>query len=95
MLDLGIIDDEIEALESESETTYDVCQKLSCLYTVRNELKRRTGSAKKPPSEFLAAAVGANVTDLMKILDEHMESIRVLYPQEYDALIERIKALHE
>lgn len=95
MLDIEVIEDEITALEAETETTYDVCQRLACLYTVRDGLKRKTGTSKHQTSEFLAAAVGANVADLMKIMDEHMEAIKVIYPQEYDAIVARIKALHE
>lgn len=95
MIDSSIIDDEIEALEAE-ETTYDTCEKLACLYTVRRELKERKAEEKAlQSSDFLAASVGAPMADLMKVLDEHMEAIRALYPQEYEAVVSKIKSLHE
>jgi len=28
---------------------------------------------------------------VLKVIDEHMEAIMVLYPREYDALIEKIR----
>ena len=93
MLDLDIIDDEIGALESSVETTYDVCERLACLYTVRDHL--RSPSSPQPSSDFLAASVGAPVPDLMRVLNEHMEALRTVYPAEYDAVMSRIKSLHD
>ena len=95
MIDSSIINDEIEALEAE-ETTYDTCERLACLYTVRNELRRRDSEKRAAQSsEFLAASVGAPITEMMKVLDEHMEAIRALYPQEYEAVVSKIRSLHE
>lgn len=95
MIDASIIDDEIDALEQE-QTTYETCEKLACLYTVRRELKERKAEEKAlQSSDFLAASVGAPIADLMKVLDEHMEAIRALYPAEYEAVVSKIKSLHE
>lgn len=95
MIDVSIINDEIEALEA-GETDYDTCERLACLYTVRNEMRQREAEKKAlASSDFLAASVGAPITDLMKVLDEHMEAIRVLYPKEYDTVVSKIKSLHE
>lgn len=95
MIDASIIDDEIDALEQE-QTTYETCEKLACLYTVRRELKERKAEEKAlKSSDFLAASVGAPIADLMKVLDEHMEAIRALYPAEYDAVVSKIRSLHE
>ena len=44
-----------------------------------------------PRSEFLEACNGAQIKDVLDVLDEHMEAIRVLYPREHKAVIERIK----
>lgn len=44
-------------------------------------------------SEFLTACDGAPVEGILDVLDEHMEAIRVLYPKEYDAVVERIGEL--
>lgn len=95
MVDAGIINDEIEALEAE-ETTYETCERLACLYTVRNELRRQETEKKAlQSSDFLAASVGAPLPEMMKVLDEHMEAIRALYPQEYEAVVSKIRSLHE
>ena len=42
-------------------------------------------------SEFLAACEGVPVDAVLKILDEHMEAIRVLYPKEFDAILRRLE----
>lgn len=94
MIDQDVIDDEIAALEEEGETTYEVCEKLACLYTVRNEIRTRKVKEDPSSSEFLAASVGVPIPDLMRILDEHMDAIKALYPTEYDQLVGKIKALH-
>ena len=93
MLDLSVIEDEISALEAE-ETTYETCERLACLYTVRDHLLVRQSST-ETPSEFLIAAVGVPTPDLMRVMNEHMEALRVVYPTEYEAVVERIKSLHD
>lgn len=45
----------------------------------------------EPDSEFLAACNGAPMGEVFAILDAHMETIRVLYPREYEAIVARIK----
>lgn len=62
MIDIAVVEDEIAALEAENETTYDICERLACLYAVR---------------------------------DQHMEAIKVVYPSEYDAIVAKIRSLHE
>lgn len=57
MIDIAVVEDEIAALEAETETTYDICERLACLYTVRDHLKAKQHDESKP-SEFLTAAVG-------------------------------------
>lgn len=45
----------------------------------------------EPRSEFLTACDGARIEDVLAVLDEHMEAIRVLYPKEYEAMVRRIE----
>lgn len=94
MLDLSVIEDEISAIEAEGETTYDTCERLACLYTVRDHLKAKDDGDSNASSEFLTAAVGIPVPDLMKVIDEHMEAMKIVYPSEYAAIVSKIKALH-
>lgn len=36
MIDLRVIEDEIESIEQEEDTTYEACERLSQLYIVRD-----------------------------------------------------------
>lgn len=42
-------------------------------------------------SEFLTTCNGVPVEAVLKILDEHMEAIRVLYPKEFEAIMHRLE----
>lgn len=94
MIDVGVIEDEIAAIEAEDETTYETCERLACLYIVRDHLKAKSDAGKSEASEFLALAVGVPIQDLMKVIDEHMEAMKIVYPSEYAAIVSKIKALH-
>ena len=94
MIDVGVIEDEIAAIEAEDETTYETCERLACLYTVRDHLKAKSDANESEASEFLTLAVGVPVQDLMKVIDEHMEAIKIVYPSEYAVIVSKIKALH-
>lgn len=87
------INSEIERLEV-SQTNYENCSKLSILYIIRQNMahpKSRVAEYSNPTSEFMSAVSGAPVEDVLLILDEHMDCIKLLYPKEYSAIINRIK----
>lgn len=100
MIDLETIEREIDDLEHR-EASYKLCQRLSWLYTVRDHLMAKV----YPPegkavlksalsgSEFLDAANGKPYEDVMKVIDEHLETIRLLYPKTYDGVVQRVKEL--
>ena len=44
MLDIDKINDEIECLEECGCTSYDVCERLAILYTVRDHMKVNAGT---------------------------------------------------
>ena len=94
MIDMAVVEDEIAALEAETETTYDICERPACLYTVRDRLKAKRHDESKP-SEFLTAAVGIPTPEFMAVIDRHMEAIEVVYPSEYNAIVAKIRSLHE
>lgn len=48
----------------------------------------------EPVSEFLDACNGARIVDVLRVVDEHMEAIGVLYPKEYNAVVEKIRITH-
>lgn len=100
MIDLETIEREIDDLEHR-EASYKLCQRLSWLYTVRDHLVAKM----YPPdgktalksalsgSEFLDAANGKPYEDVLKVVDEHLETIRMLYPKTYSALVDKIREL--
>ncbi len=97
MIDLETIEREISELETR-DTSYKLCERLSWLYTVRDHLRPQAAqdSALVPQmqgSDFLKAASGTRCTDLLKVINEHLETIKLLYPKTYDSVIERVRAL--
>lgn len=97
MISLETIEREISELEAR-ETSYRLCERLSWLYVVRDHIlaeKYPQGSTtpRLEGSEFLEAASGVSYPDLMRILDEQVEAIRLMYPKTYEELMRKIKAL--
>lgn len=96
MISLDIIEREIRELEARGETTYAQCERLSWLYICRDHLKpeaeeRRT--QRLGGSEFLEACGNVSYPALMQILDEHMSAIKVVYGNEYERVLQAIRAL--
>ena len=100
MIDLETIEREIDELEHR-EASYRLCQRLSWLYSVRDHLREKiyppegkaTLKSSLSGSEFLDAANGKSYEDVMKVVDEHLSTIRLLYPKTYDGIVQRIKEL--
>lgn len=44
-------------------------------------------------SEFMSVCSQKPITDVLEVLNEHMEAIKLLYPKEYDSIIEKIKEI--
>ena len=47
----------------------------------------------EPQSEFVEAASAVPFSELMEILDKHMDSIKLVYPKEYELVMRKITAL--
>lgn len=103
MVSLGVIEQEIMDLERR-DTSYAVCERLCWLYTVRDHLRARKeevpASSEKRTlrtggSEFLDAASGCAADDVMCVIGEHMEAIRMVAPREYDAVVAKLRSLHD
>ncbi len=100
MIDLETIEREIDDLEHR-EASYRLCQRLSWLYSVRDHLREKIyppdGKAALKSalsgSEFLDAANGKSYEDVMRIIDEHLETIKLLYPKTFDGVVQRIREL--
>lgn len=95
---------EREILELEHrDTSYAVVERLCWLYVVRDHLRKSevAEQAAQPAkmtgdlgeSDFLVAASMVPLSDLMAVLDEHMEAIKVICPREYQALMAKISSL--
>lgn len=100
MIDLETIEREIDNLEHR-EASYRLCERLSWLYSVRDHLIAKMypqdeNAAIKSAlrgSDFLDAANGKPYEDVLKVVDEHLETIRMLYPKTYESVIDRIRRL--
>jgi hypothetical protein len=96
MVSLDTIEKEIAELEARGETTYAQCERLAWLYICRDHLlptKEDARTRELHGSEFLEACSDKPYPALMKVLDEHIDAIRVIYPKEYEGLMARIKGL--
>lgn len=104
MLDINIIDNEILELEKR-DTTYAVVERLAWLYIVRDHTKAAmtpVAQVEEEPmttrsvegTEFLEVSSGVDYAELMNILSDHMEAIRVVCPKEYESVMDKIRSLH-
>lgn len=97
MVDLETIEREINELEARGDTTYSLCERLSWLYVCRDHLRPANGETRLTQelsgSEFLEASSGVPYPTLMKVIDDHVNAIRVVYPKAYDDLMDKIGQL--
>lgn len=80
---------------------------LASLYTIRQHMQEsaeleqpRVASSRSAPqtesyseSEFLQAISGKATADVMEVLDEHMEVMRVINPRAYESVIRKLNKL--
>lgn len=100
MIDLETIEREISELEAR-QPSYKACERLSWLYIVRDHLYAKIYPSEGKTalksvlsgSEFLDAANGKPYEAVMGIVNEHMETIKMLYPKTYDSVVQRIREL--
>lgn len=95
MISLETIEREIDELEHR-QASYRTCERLSWLYTVRDHLLptvRDERTQYLEGSEFLEACSGISYPALMEVLNEHVETLAVVQPKAYEALIRKIRAI--
>ena len=104
MVDLDIINGTIAEWESK-DLTFLVVERLAWLYIVRDNAlmrnKEETGIepvlmpavAISSGSEFMEACSKADPVKLWPVLDELMETVKVLQPRLYQATIDNLKSL--
>lgn len=90
------ITEEIMKLQ-DAETNWTNIQRLAWLYTVSDHM---TGAAiaaspaERMPvytGEFGEVVSGKDISAVMNVLTEHMAVVKVLYPKEYEAVLDRIR----
>ena len=82
------------------------CIKLAAFYTILNNLYPKEIQEEhyiapydnyvpqiQTESEFMNVCSRKDILDVLEVLNEHMEAIKLLYPKEYDSIIEKIKNL--
>lgn len=84
------------------------CLKLAAFYTIRNELFRENKEVETPmhsyasppetvdvdgDSEFLQSIKGKSFSEVIKIMDELMQSMQVLQPRIYDSVMRKVSNL--
>ena len=97
MLSIEEVERTILELEKR-DTTYATCERLAWLYIVHDHLTQRivpekARAAEMDGSPFLSACSGAEISEILRVVNDHMEAVRVIYPKEYEAVVKRIAAL--
>lgn len=97
MISLDTIEREIRELEARGETTYAQCERLAWLYICRDHLLPPAGgrgtTGMLEGSEFLEAVSGLPYEAAMRVLDEHMEALKVVNRRAYDGVMGKLAAL--
>lgn len=104
-MDIKEIQEHIRKLKCE-ETSWQSVEKLAALCTVRDELEEKEqimeqeapavvaySFAGEPQSEFVQAASNVPFDELMEILDRHMDGIKIVYPKEYQLVMQRLESV--
>ena len=92
------LQDAITAVENDRECMQN-CYKLATLYTMYDHLYPDQPKAQNQcsvedfgDSEFLQAIKGKDPGNVWRLMDELMETVKILQPKLYDSVIRRLKA---
>lgn len=96
MLSIDEVERTILELEKR-DTTYATCERLAWLYIVHDHLTQRivqekARAAEMEGSPFLSACSGAEIEEILRVMNNHMEAVRIIYPKEYEAVVKRIES---
>ena len=95
MVSIDTIEREILELE-QKDTSWVNVEHLAWLYIVKDHLKAPhsdENTVELIGNEFVQVCSNVPIQSLMSILSEHFEGIKLLYPREYSAIMQKIKAL--
>ena len=92
------IEDEIVMLEN-GDTTYSAIKNLAALYIVRDGLTAQPEDDRRysyaaysgATTEFGTALEAVPRDHALKVLEEHMEAVKALYPKEYQAVLDKLR----
>lgn len=92
MISLEEVEKTILELEGK-DTSFAVCEKLSYLYIVRDHIKPAGRIDTNGTSEFMRTISKKETVDVLKVLDELMQTIAVVQPKLYEAAIRQLSSL--
>ena len=94
MISLDEINKSIDELMNQ-QASYQVCERLACLYTVRDHLTAEPQTVNTfcrcEGSELHDTVSGKDINKVLDILGEHLCAVKCVFPKEYDAVINRLK----
>ena len=88
MIDLNEVNAEIEKLEA-MPLSYQTLERLSWLYIVRDHTDRPVIKC-YGDSPCMKACAGKPMDQVMAVVDELMETLQIIQPRLYDAVMERL-----
>ena len=86
MISIEELNSEIDKL-LEQPSSYTQIERLSWLYTVRDHLDQPVPHG---DSAFMQICGGKSVCDVMEVMDELMNSLLIIQPRLYDAVMQKI-----
>jgi hypothetical protein len=89
------INTEIAKLE-DMDTTYSNCEKLAYLYIVRDHLTDKAPTMTRSigdTSDFLRATEGKSTADILSVMDELMETLKVVNEKVYNSVMLKIQRI--
>ena len=97
MISLEEVEKTILDLEAR-DTTYAVCERLAWLYIVKDHITPFPASNNIETdnnSEFLQAITGKDSNEVWRIINDHMDCVKLVYPKQYNSIIDKINAIDE
>ncbi len=100
MISLDILNQDILDLERNHDTTWATVERLAWLYIVRDHLTGSAGKSTKPvstdsSSDFLAAVDGLDTCQVLDLMDELMDTLKVIAPSLYHSAMLRLDTLEQ
>lgn len=80
------------------DTNFDTVARLASLVIVRDHLSQSDAVYQAPQeraaavggSDFLDAVADVPISDALRVIDEHMEALRVVIPKEYESVMRKL-----